>query len=443
MKSFCPLIDSHLQSRHILAHSDQRPYVKVIHFFFRTCSMINRLLSSGPANLTRIFTLVCACFPLLAHAGDAPRVYAGTLGKQPIIVELDLSTPSDVTGRYFYQKYHSDLALSGTQKGQDLTLTEGMDDDSGKTYPELHLHQNANAGWTGDWKGPDGKTQKIDLTEKAVTPPADNAEPGWQTIYEQSPYDYLRLQGLPLKASKKETVMGYNLQWWLEPVSKISFFEITSGYTPEQRARINQQLRARLWNEVVSYNACMLQGSRYGADFQQTITPELLSPDLVSVSIFTSYDCGGAHPDFGDAPLNLDANTGKELSLEDVLWVGKGKPFHYDDANITDASDDPDTGVTFETYSNYRNKELGPWLSAQFKTIAPKQQKKAREEDDECDFNDPEIWNFPSWYFTPKGIYFGPSFARAIRSCEGPTWSVLPYSVVKAHLGGVKVGLPE
>lgn len=403
--------------------------------------MIKGLLRSGPAYLTQAFIFLCALSPFALQAGEAPQVFTGTLGKMPIVLELDMSDPMEVSGRYFYEKYHTDLALSGVLKGKSLILKEGLDDDSGKVLPEWHLRQNAQAGWQGDWKGPQGKTLKVELTEQQVTPPPAGAEAGWQAIYQKSTYDYLRLQGLSLQPDKIQTFMGYTLQWWTEPESKLSLFEITSGYTPEQSERLNQQLRARLWNEVVSYHACLLQGSRFGADFQQTVTPELLSPGVVSLSIFTSYNCGGAHPDFGNSPLNLDVNTGKPLSLEDVLWVGKGKAFHYDDREGLEGQDP--SAVSFDTFSGYRSKQLAPWLVGQLQTLAPEEMKKPGAEDQDCDFNDAKIWDFPAWYFTPTGIYFGPSFPRVMRACESPEWSVVPYSVAKQHPGGVPLELPE
>ncbi|MDB6141828.1 MAG: hypothetical protein JWP80_872 [Pseudomonas sp.] len=392
--------------------------------------------------LFRFALLLCAFSSFTLHAADAPHVYTGTMGKMPIVVELDLTDPAQVSGRYFYEKYHTDLALNGVQKGQDLTLSEGLDDNTGKVLPTLRLHQNADAGWHGDWKGPQGKTFKVDLSEQQVPPPAADAEAGWLTIYQQSPYDYLRLKQLPLETNKDQTFMGYTLQWWTEPQSKLSMFQITSGFPPEQLARINQQLRARQWNEVVSYYACLLQGSRFGAEFLQTITPELISPAIVSVSVFTSYDCGGAHPDFGDSPLNLDANTGKPLSLEDVLWVGKGQAFHYDDRDTHSEEDLP--AVSFDTFSDYRSKEFAPWLVSQLQTLNPDNMKKPSADDEEnCDFNNPEIWSFPAWYFKPTGLYFGPSFSRVMRACESPRWSILPYDVIRQHPGGVGVEMPK
>ena len=164
----------------------------------------------------------------------------------------------------------------------------------------------------------------------------------------------------------------------------------------------------------------------------QTVTPKFLSNDVVSISIFTSYDCGGAHPDFGEAPVNMNAKTAESLTLEDVVWVGEGTPFHY--LNAEDGVSTGKNDVDFDTFSEYRDKKWAPWLVKQLTEAYPQEMKKPTEEsDDDCDYSQPEIWQFPAWYFTPKGLYFDPSFARVQRSCEGPEWSVLPWSAIKSH----------
>jgi hypothetical protein len=92
---------------------------------------------------------------------------------------------------------------------------------------------------------------------------------------------------------------------------------------PPACSGINQLLAERQWQEVASYFDCQLGGTRTaGADFEQTVTPHLLGNKLLSVSIFTSYYCGGAHPDFADNPLTLDVASGKQLQLEDCCgWA--------------------------------------------------------------------------------------------------------------------------
>jgi len=119
--------------------------------------MTKGLFSPGPAYAI----LLCALLSFTLHASQPLHVFTGTLGNMPIVLELDLSDPMVVSGRYFYEKYHNDLPLSGVLSGKDLTLEEGLDDNSGKVLPELLLHQGAQSDWQGEWRGPEGKTLMV------------------------------------------------------------------------------------------------------------------------------------------------------------------------------------------------------------------------------------------------------------------------------------------
>ncbi|CAM3571398.1 hypothetical protein [Rahnella victoriana] len=388
----------------------------------------------------KLWIWLIAVLSLPALAEEPPLVYTGTLGKTSIVVELDLNKPDEVTGRYFYQKYRLDLPLNGTLDGQDLKLQEGLDDFDDTPRPELSLTKDENGGWQGSWTNPQGKT--LPVTLKPAQLPATAADDGYlSSLIHTDPYEYLRLSALELKAGKSENFMSYQLQWWTEPQSKISFFEIISGYPEASLPAINQKLRARLWQEVSGWHACMLGASRFGqGEYRQTVTPEYLSTDVVSISVFTTYDCGGAHPDFGEAPVNLNAKTADTLTLEDVVWVGEGAPFHYlntEDHALTGKND-----VDFDTFAQYREKAWAPWLVKQLTAAYPQQMKKPTEEsDDDCDYSDPSVWQFPAWYFTQKGLYFDPTFARVLRSCESPEWSVLPWSAMKGHAGSTAINM--
>ncbi|PBI82240.1 hypothetical protein A8A01_13525 [Ewingella americana] len=390
----------------------------------------------------KLWIWLIAVLSLPALAEEPPLVYTGTLGKTSIVVELDLNKPDEVTGRYFYQKYRLDLPLNGTLDGQDLKLQEGLDDFDDTPRPELSLTKDENGGWQGSWTNPQGKT--LPVTLKPAQLPATAADDGYlSSLIHTDPYEYLRLSALELKAGKSENFMGYQLQWWTEPQSKISFFEIISGYPEASLPAINQKLRARLWQEVSGWHACMLGASRFGqGEYRQTVTPEYLSTDVVSISVFTTYDCGGAHPDFGEAPVNLNAKTADTLTLEDVVWVGEGAPFHYlntEDHALTGKND-----VDFDTFAQYREKAWAPWLVKQLTAAYPQQMKKPTEEsDDDCDYSDPSVWQFPAWYFTQKGLYFDPTFARVLRSCESPEWSVLPWSAMKGHAGSTAINMEQ
>lgn len=391
--------------------------------------------------LIRLAPCAAVLFSLIpsVHADDGRRVFTGTLGKMPIVVELNITQQDEVTGRYFYEKYHRDLPLSGALQNSTLTLTEGNNrygDDKPLSTLEL---EETGSGWQGEWKSPQGKKLPVKLTEARLTAPTSSTLPFIAALPYSEPYEYLRLQGLKLKPAKKENFMGYDLQWWTEPETKISLFSVESGLSKDDQQRVNQQLLGRLWNEVISYHGCQLQGGE-NVDFMQQAQPKMISPAVVSLNISTSYYCGGAHPDFGDSPLNIDVKTGHPLSLEDVLWVGEGKPLLH--AERDSLGDEPLSKDESNARYQYVSKELVPWVIKQFTALYPTEMKTPTGDDD-CNFQDESIWGTSPWYFTEKGLYLGAYFARVQRSCDRPDWSILPYSLVKQHPGAVKLQLPQ
>lgn len=115
--------------------------------------------------LLRLAPYAAALFTLIstANAEDGRRVFTGTLGKMPIVVELNTTQQDEVTGRYFYEKYHRDLELSGSLQDSTLNLVEGNNrygDD--KPLPTLKLEETAN-GWQGEWQSPQGKNCRLNL----------------------------------------------------------------------------------------------------------------------------------------------------------------------------------------------------------------------------------------------------------------------------------------
>lgn len=386
-------------------------------------------------------TLLALLVLPLAHASERAAtpatVYTGTLGRQAIVLEFTPGDDAMTAGRYFYVRHHRDLALSGKSASADhRQLREGWDDDS--TDPLITLDRQAGGGWRGSWRDARGKTLPVVLQPARPSPPSADAPPYLKQLYASDRYEYLRLAGLKALPGKRETFMGHTLQWWRVPDAGIAFFEILDGYPDSQRERLNQLLMSRMWKETSGYYACVFNHFNEG-DYTQTVTPRLLTPNLVSVSVFTDYYCGGAHPDFADNAINLDARTARPLTLEDVLWVGKGKPLHY----FVDDNDNPAPGSTsFDAWSAYRDEQFAPWLVQQWQRLYPRQMQ-ATGSDDDCGYDDPSVWQFVSWHMTPTGIFLGPSFARVARVCEAnDDWSVLPWRVVRQHPGRLKPRLP-
>ncbi len=365
--------------------------------------------------------LACAA---LAHAESS--VWQGTIGKLPVVAILELGGDSP-NGEYFYRSQLHDIHLSGKRSASGVSQFE-------EVAPGSFAESGAGASWSvrvgddgvlkGEWHDKNAKVLPIRLARATLRDVAAGAPQVAGLDSADGLYQHLRLAGLQLQRSGPvETVLGYPVQWWLEPHSKLKQLQIVSGYPAPALMKINAALRERHWSDIANSFGC-------NGEYEQQITPRYFGTDAISISVVTSYSCAGAaHPDAGDAPLNLDADNGREIKLEDVLWLGKGSPPRYHaQAN----------GRGSEGYFAYRDEVFAPWLRDVFARLYPQQMRKPKG-DDACDYEEVEIWKFPSWYLTDKGIYFGPSFARAARACEYPEWPILPWKYVKQHAGAFKL----
>jgi len=390
----------------------------------------------GLCRLTGVVVLVCSTVSTALGADSGKQVYTGTLGNSPIVFEVNSDNGKGVSGRYFYQKYRKDLILSGEKDGEALKFEEGNDRDrEGKPRPNIRLQPTPN-GLSGEWTNPQGKVLKIELLRAKLPPVPAGTLPYLATLHDVAPYEYLRLQGMKLKQGKTETFMGYTLQWWREPQSGMSLFEVVSGYTAGELQRINQQLTGRLWQQVVSFHDCLTQPGTYV--YSQTAVPLWMSPSVISVNIMAEDNCGGSYSDERDMPFNLDTKTGKTLVLEDVLWIGLGEPQHYELSQL----DDKASYDAYRVYSEYRTKELAPWLVGQLRSLYPEEVTTTTDRNDGCVYGEEQSWIFPSWYFTDQGIKLLPSFAHNEAMCRSVEWSVLPYNLIKQHPGHVALKLP-
>ncbi|WP_244886626.1 hypothetical protein [Chromobacterium amazonense] len=353
-------------------------------------------------------------------------VWQGEVGGAPVVMEWNVDGKGEVEGRYFYRKYHSDIVLTGTQDAQGvIRLGENLRYDESRV--DLVL-RSEGGGWVGEWRGPKAKRArpvKLSLLAKSELP---GAALGAGTD-ELDIYNRTRLAGLRLKPAGSQAFQGHRLAWWVEPVSKIRWFRLESGYPVDVMARLNRILEKRQWREVVDSFEC--EAGTRGTDlgnYEQKVIPRLLTPGVLSMSIETEAFCGGAHPDFGDAPLNLEVASGRVLQLEDVLWLGRGKPQGTRDDNGQLRDD------------QYERKVLQPWLASTFGRLYPREMN--NEDGGDCNYRDPEVWNPSNWYLTPKGVQVGAFFPRAEKACDNPGWSLLPWALVRKHPGSLTSRLP-
>ncbi|QEL56990.1 hypothetical protein [Chromobacterium paludis] len=366
--------------------------------------------------------LVGGMMALQAHAD----VWQGEVGGAPVVMEWSVNDDGTVDGRYFYRKYHSDIALTGKRDKQGaLRLGENLGYDESRV--DLVLRPEG-AGWVGEWRGPKAKRGlpvKLSLLAKSKES-GYGAEEGADGL---SAYNHARVAGLRLKPAGVKVFQGYRLAWWVEPESRVRWFRLASGYPGATMARLNQALEQWQWRAVAASFDCEANDRGRGmAEYTQEVIPHLLTPSVLSMSVETSYFCGGAHPDFSNSTLNLEVASGRDMQLEDVLWLGRGKPQDARDAKgkLRDAS--------------YESKVLRPWLVRTFGELYPNEME--GEDGSDCDYRDVENWNPASWYLTPEGVQIGAYFPRVERACDDPGWSLLPWSLVRKHPGTLTSRLP-
>jgi hypothetical protein len=366
-------------------------------------------------NAMRRFNAICILvLSVVSLPAYAVSLWEGTIGKAAIVVQFDPARPTE--GSYFYRRHLLDIALHG-ETGGDIV--------EGEAGAHWRMQAPSGGNWSGTWVGADGRELPIDL-HVLPTQASGEKEAAAENRAVRALYDTQRLRDLRLEAGARETRGAFQIQWWEEPRSKIRSLQVTAGYSEPVRQKINQRLRERQWDDVNGYFQCL--SDPHGDEYSQTVTLHYIDVDAISMSIFTSYDCGGAHPDFGDRPLTIDGRTGEELRLEDVMYVGTGAPPAYQPGGRNDA------------YFRYRDQVLAPWLAKTMKRLHPKDMPAVADDAGDCDYNQPSIWAFVNWHLRPDGIYVGPSFARAMRACEYPDWSVLPWKLVRTHAGRVRVG---
>jgi hypothetical protein len=347
---------------------------------------------------------------LSAIAAQAQLYLQGTIGKLPAYFQIGESAPSGsdetVAGTYFYEKSLKDIQLQGTKTGKQYNLYLNQD---GKTFDErLTLAPDAAGNFTGTWTSKKGKTlpvslHKIDFS-KIVHPYKDNSY--IKELRKSTPFDYLRTSFVKLNRDSTTNLKGKTFVWFSETHCDMSLFRLANGFSKQVLETINPKLDSIHFLEIVTQLTCTsYENLSTGSNIAYTTDITYISENLLGFSVFSSYDCGGAHPDFASEGFLIDLHSGKHYQIDEIL------AFH--------------PSVSPEN-SEYREKYFAPQL-LKLETAAHHFTKPKTEDD--CDYTDVELWDYPSWRVTEKGIEFTPIFPRALRACED--YFLVPFSALK------------
>lgn len=353
--------------------------------------------------------LLFFCFIVCAFKVNGQSVtLQGTIGKYPIVMEFE-GDDSSLYGTYFYKKFKQDIPLTGSKSESSFQL------ESEDTGDKFYLTKSGDT-YSGTYKNAKGTSLIVQLS--TVNGDVKNPLPQLKFERELSDYSKLRLTEIKLVPGKQEMVnKKYTIQWYSEPTSKLTMFKVVAGYPENVLKSANMIIERDFYSYIDAYFSCAGGGGNSGYDILE-VSSVFLNDQFISYCVNSSWYCNrAAHPDFGESGTTINAKTGKEMELEDILWLGKGvKPKKDSDA-----------------WYKYRSDVFAPKVVEMFKKLYPVEMQKPTSEDDYCDYTDPEVWDFGAWYLTDKGLYLGAYFYRAARSCDNPGWSVIPYATLKKY----------
>lgn len=304
-----------------------------------------------------------------------------------------------IEGNYFYQKSLKDIRLNGKFNDDNYTLFFGNDYGE-ETYQEQFELTKTKNDFSGKWENKAGKRitvvlKKIDFTKYA----------SFKNEASDNNLDVIKLSLLNFTQDSISTYKNQEIIWLKETHCNAPFFRLGKTFSEETKKKINVILANTHSEMTLNQLNCSSPFSyNEGNGIEYNISIGYLNENLLGYQIFSSYFCGGAHPDFGGEGNLIDMHTGKSYDIDSILAF---------DMSVTSYGDE-----NFEQFSTYRATYFAPKL---FELIHPNEQfGTANNEDDYCDYTEKEIWDFPQWNFTEKGIEFTPIFARVARSCEKP-----------------------
>ena len=348
------------------------------------------------------------------------NIWKGHIGKSEIYFYL----PCDVTkkiddnndcgyGSYFYRKSLQDIkleeALPATKKYKfNLQVKHSLEDNAEpKEFFELNYK---NGQLVGYWSQI-GKKLPIKLKPYSYKNKNDDAEEA---------FTLLRGEFLKFKRGKVQKFPKQNkeLVWIEEEHTQSTMFRLGNGFSSNIRKKLNPILDKSQEQDALFELTC---GSRwsYGSGVESLVNDvTYLSKDLLGYSSFSSYFCGGAHPDFGTTHYLVDLHTGKYYALSDIVKFQKNVP------------KSTDKWEKRNKYSELVAKKLRE-LAFKAEGMELKENKKL-EEGDGYDPYSISHWEYMDWSYEKDGIRFFLDFCTASRCFRGDSY-LIPFKLLEPY----------
>lgn len=349
--------------------------------------------------------LLCLILPPAA-AAEAEAIYEGVVGEARVVVALTESE-EEIFGRYFYRTSRLDIDLSGKADGDTISL------QSRTTGDRLRL-KRVGANLTGMLTTAKGRKLAVSLHPADASGASPAEAPPTLSLYERR-----QLAGLRLVPQEAETINGRTIRWYREPLSGIRLFRLESGIPAAPMAAINHALARDHWQTISAWFACTGSDGGPGTEISEANRP-WLGANHMSYAWIAGWSCAGtAHPDFGTTGHSYDLRTGRALTLDDLLHFGAA----------------PVPRQESDGWYAYRTNSFAPGVVALLKRHHSARMAPPGGDDDDCDYSDPDVWQFPAWLLSDKGLWLGAYFPRVQRACDAPDWAIIPWSALDLPRG--------
>lgn len=370
--------------------------------------------------LILLFVIGLSTHSLHAEVKITDATYSGKIGKTTVTLTISpVDASGGVYGRYFYNSQCLDIPFEGTKKGAVLKVYAGSfyKENDEKEYFELSVKGSSMKGnWT--YKG---KKLAVTLTrinyDSKTDPFANNTflkeKMGLTDVYERIRISKAVITPLDSIQTLKT---GITIQWHKEKHWNSYVFRVTKGLPEPTLKWVNSYLEYQQLMDFSGRGTCSFGEE---SDYECSIADLFINQDFLAYNDYTSYFCGGAHPDFDSYQHNLDLRNMKQLKTEDLVRFANEIP---DESN-------------FDEWSIYRSEVFCPSLMGMLAEEHPEEMQAVDMENEEgCDYNEADVWNFSSALITEDGLWFSAYFYRAARMCDDPEWSVISYERLSENL---------
>ena len=348
------------------------------------------------------------------------KIWHGYIGKSEIYFYL----PCDVTkpinddntcdyGSYFYRKFLQNIgleeALPPTKKYKlNLQVKHAFEDNA---KPEELFKLNYKKGQlVGYWKH---RNKKLPVTLK----PFPHKE---KSVDAEEVFTKLRSKFLTYRRREIQKVsrLKKELVWITEEHTGSKMFRLGNGFSAESRKRVNPLLDKAQENDALFELTCVSRWE-YGSGVESLVNKvTYLSDDLLGYSNYSSYFCGGAHPDFGTSHYLIDLHTGKYYTLDDIVKFQKNVP--------------KDTNNNWEERDKYNELVAKKLRELAYKANGMELKEKKKLADDEYDPYSLSHWENMDWSYEKDGIRFFLEFSSVSRCARGDSY-LIPFELLEPY----------